>query len=155
MFTILAVTYLVASMQAPALTDRHGRRVLAAGALLLAAGHLALLLAVGETGIGGSIWGTGARPDARRGRHGPRHHAAVPMTVMATMAPEHAGATSGVLSTMQYVGSAIGVAVIGVLFYGDLSHGFAAAFQVSVGALAVTLTAVAVLARLLPATVRS
>ena len=34
------------------------------------------------------------------------------------MKPEHAGATSGVLATMQNVGTAIGVAVIGVVFYG-------------------------------------
>ena len=39
MFTILAVAYLLASMRAPALTERHGRRVLAVGALALAAGH--------------------------------------------------------------------------------------------------------------------
>ncbi len=153
-FTILAITYVVASMQAPALTERHGRRVLAAGALVLAAGHLALLLAVSDVGNGGSVWAlvpglmlVGAGMGLAI--------SAVPMIVMATMKPEHIGATSGVLSTMQFVGSAIGVAVIGVLFYGDLSHGFAAAFELSIGALAVTLTAVALLARLLPATVRS
>ncbi len=38
---------------------------------------------------------------------------------------------------MQNVGNAIGVAVIGVLFYGAVSHGFADAFEVSVIALAV------------------
>ena len=42
-FTILAVAYVVASAQAPALTERHGRRLLAAGALVLAAGHGLLL----------------------------------------------------------------------------------------------------------------
>jgi hypothetical protein len=65
------------------------------------------------------------------------------------------GATSGVLSTMQNVGNAVGVAVIGVLFYGAVSHGFAGAFQISVIALAVALTGVAALTRLIPATVRS
>jgi MFS family permease len=39
-FTILAGAYLVASLGAPALAVRHGRRVLAAGALALASGHL-------------------------------------------------------------------------------------------------------------------
>ncbi|HEY5397564.1 MAG TPA: MFS transporter [Trebonia sp.] len=153
-FTILAVTYVGTSMQAPALTERHGRRVLAIGALVLAAGHLALLLAVSEIGDGGSIWAlvpglmlVGAGMGLVI--------STVPAIVMATMKPEHVGATSGVLATMQYVGSAIGVAVIGVLFYGALKHGFASAFELSVGALAVTLTAVAALTRLLPATVRS
>jgi hypothetical protein len=49
------------------------------------------------------------------------------------------------LATMQNVGGALGVAVIGVLFYGALPHGLAPAFELNVGALAVTLTAVAAL----------
>jgi MFS family permease len=136
------------------LTVRHGRRVLAVGALVLAAGHLALLLAVADVGTGGSLWalvpglalvgagmGLGITPLAA--------------LVMASMKPEHVGSTSGVLTTMQNVGGALGVAVIGVLFYGMLPHGFAPAFELSVGALAVTSTAVAALTRLLPAPVRS
>lgn len=75
--------------------------------------------------------------------------------IMASMKPEHVGSTAGVLATMQNIGGALSVAVVGVLFYGDLSHGFAPSFELSVGALAVTLTAVAALTRLLPATVRS
>jgi hypothetical protein len=74
---------------------------------------------------------------------------------MAAAPPEHVGATSGVLSTMQNVGNAIGVAVVGVLFYGTVSHGFADAFQVSVIALAVALAGVAALTRFIPATVGS
>lgn len=153
-FTILAVAYLLTSMQAPALTERHGRRVLAVGALVLAAGHLSLALVVGDVGSGGSLlplvpglvlvgagMGLGITPLAA--------------LIMASMKPEHVGVTSGVLATMQNVGGALGVAVIGVLFYGRLSHGFASAFELSVGALAVTLTAVAALTRLLPAPVRS
>jgi MFS family permease len=153
-FTVLAVAYLIASMRAPALTERHGRRVLAIGALVLAAGHLALVLAVGDVGVGGSLaallpglilvgagMGLGITPLAS--------------LIMATTPPEHVGATSGALATMQNVGGALGVAVIGVLFYGALPHGFAPAFQLSVGALAVALVGVAALTRLLPATVRS
>ena len=68
--------------------------------------------------------------------------------IMAAAPPEHVGATSGVLATMQNVGNAIGVAVIGVLFYGALSHGFAGAFELSVVALAVVLIGVAALTRL-------
>ena len=45
-FTILAVAYLAASLGAPALATRHGRKVLAAGAVTLASGHVLLLLAV-------------------------------------------------------------------------------------------------------------
>ena len=43
--------------------------------------------------------------------------------IMAADKPEHLGATSGVLSTTQNVGNAIGVAVLGVLFYGAESPG--------------------------------
>ena len=153
-FTILAGTYLMASLRAPALTVRHGRSVLAAGAGLLAVGHLTLALTVADVGVGGSVlalapglalvgagMGLGITPLAS--------------LIMAAAPPQHVGATSGVLATMQNVGNAIGVAVVGVLFYGALSHGFAGAFQVSVIALAVALTGVAALTRLIPATVGS
>src|SRR5437764_753510 len=51
-FTILAVAYLVASMVAPALAESHGRRVLAAGALVLACGHAVLVGTVADIGAG-------------------------------------------------------------------------------------------------------
>ena len=37
--------------------------------------------------------------------------------------PEHAGAASGVVGTVMQVGGAIGIAVIGIVFYGALGHG--------------------------------
>jgi hypothetical protein len=42
--------------------------------------------------------------------------------------PEHAAAASGVLSTTQQAGGAIGVAVIGAVFYSALGHGYPHAF---------------------------
>jgi EmrB/QacA subfamily drug resistance transporter len=148
-FTILAVAYLAASLRAPALTERHGRRVLAVGALTLAAGHGLLAAGVGEVGTGGSVlalapglilvgagMGLGITPLAT--------------LIMAGMKPEHAGATSGVLATAQNVGNAIGVAVIGVLFFGAAGHGIGGAFQLSEIVLAGVLLAVVALTRLLP-----
>ena len=153
-FTILAGTYLMTSLRAPALTVSHGRGVLAVGAGMLAVGHLTLALTVADIGIGGSVMalapglalvgagmGLGITPLAA--------------LIMAAAPSRHVGATSGVLSTMQNVGNAIGVAVVGVLFYGALSHGFAGAFQISVIALAVALAGVAALTRLIPAQVGS
>jgi EmrB/QacA subfamily drug resistance transporter len=153
-FTILAGAYLLTSLGAPALTVRHGRRVLALGAGVLVVGHVTLALTVGDIGVGGSVlalapglalvgagMGLGITPLAT--------------LVMGAAPPEHLGATSGVLATMQNVGNAIGVAVVGVLFYGAVSHGFAGAFQVSVIALAVALAGVAALTRLIPAPVGS
>ncbi len=148
-FTILAASYLVASLMAPALTERHGRRVLATGALTLAAGHALLLATVAEIGTGGSVaalvpgltligagMGLGITPLAT--------------IIMSSMRPEQAGAASGALSTMQNVGNALGVAIIGVIFFGALHSGYAHAFELSLGALAAILLAAAALTRLLP-----
>jgi EmrB/QacA subfamily drug resistance transporter len=149
-FTILAASYLAASLRAPALTERHGRRVLAVGALTLVGGHGLLLAAVADVGVGGSIaalvpglvligagMGLGITPLAT--------------IIMSGMKPEQAGATSGVLATAQNVGNALGVAVIGVVFFGALQHGFAGAFELSLAVLAGTLAIVAALTRLLRA----
>lgn len=75
--------------------------------------------------------------------------------IMAGMRPEHAGATAGILATMQNVGNALGTAVLGVVFFGAVPGGFGVAFELSAGVLAATLIAVAGLTRLLPAPVAS
>jgi EmrB/QacA subfamily drug resistance transporter len=145
-FTVLAVAYVVTSARAQALA-RHGRRLIVAGALTLAAGHGLLLDAVltthalaalvpGMVLIGGGM-GLLIAPIAA--------------TVMAGVPPELAGAASGVLSTLQSVGNALGVAVVGALYFGALSHGPGHAFALCLGALALLLVAVAALARTLPA----
>ncbi len=152
-FTILAASYLIASLAAPALTERHGRRVLATGALVLASGHALLLAAVADVGTGGSLaillpgltligagMGLGITPLAA--------------IIMSSMEPDQAGAASGALSTMQNVGNALGVAIIGVIFFGALHSGFAPAFELSLAVLAAILVAVAALTRLLPAPAR-
>jgi len=41
----------------------------------------------------------------------------------------HAGSASGTLSAVQQVGGAIGIAIIGIVFFGQLSHGAAASFS--------------------------
>lgn len=51
---------------------------------------------------------------------------------------------------MQQVGNALGVALVGVLFFGVLGRGYALAFEVSVTAMGVLLSGVAALTRLLP-----
>jgi EmrB/QacA subfamily drug resistance transporter len=152
-FTILAASYLAASLKAPELAMRHGRRVIAAGALTLACGHAVTLATVGAVGVGGSVlalapgllligagMGLGIAPLAT--------------IIMSSMRPERAGAASSALATMQNVGNALGVSVIGVIFFGAVHHGFATAFELSLAALAAILMSVAVLTRLLPAPVR-
>ncbi len=156
-FTVLAIAYLAASMSAPRMAERHGRRVLAVGSLTLSSGHALLLATVAIVGVGGSVlalvpglllvgagMGLGIAPLAT--------------IILSGMRPEQAGSASGALSTMQQVGNALGVAIIGVIFFGALngipptaaSHHFATAFQLSLAALAAILLSVAVLTRLLP-----
>ena len=153
-FTVLAVAYLAASIAAPAMAERHGRRVLAVGSLTLSSGHAVLLVTVGIIGVGGSVlalipglllvgagMGLGIAPLAT--------------IILSGMRPEQAGSASGALSTAQQVGNALGVAIIGVIFFGALSSGFTKAFELSLAALAVILLGVAALTRLLPRTERA
>jgi len=143
-FSILAAAYLVASMKAASLVARWGRSVVVAGASLLAAGHVATLLAVelahGEIAalapgllLAGAGMGLCLAP--------------ITTLVLSGVDPQRAGAVSGLLSTMQQVGNAIGVAVIGVLFFG---RSYVTGFEISTAALAVLLLGVAGCARCLP-----
>jgi predicted MFS family arabinose efflux permease len=71
-------------------------------------------------------------------------------TVLASADPQRAGAVSGILSTMQQVGNALGVAITGVIFFDASRHGIAHAFQLSLIELALLLVAVALLSRPIP-----
>ena len=148
-FTILAAAYVAASMRAPSLLARHGRGVIGVGALVLAAGHALLLAAVSDIGVSGSLAmlvpgmllvGAGMGLVL----------APLASTILQSLEPEQAGAASGMLTTMQNVGNALGVAVTGVIFFGALHSGYAPAFELAVGELAVLLVGVAALTRLLP-----
>jgi MFS family permease len=148
-FTVLAVAYLFASMLAPALAGRRGRVVIALGAGVLAGGHLLLLAAVADIGTRGSIAalvpglvlvGTGMgfvlSPLAA--------------TILQTLDAARAGTATGMLTTMQNVGNALGVAVTGVIFFSALHHGYGHAFELAAGQLALLLLCVAALTRFLP-----
>lgn len=43
--------------------------------------------------------------------------------------PGHAGSASGILNAIQQVGAAVGIAIIGVIFFGQLNHGAYASFD--------------------------
>jgi EmrB/QacA subfamily drug resistance transporter len=152
-FTIMAIAYVAASAQAPALVLRFGRRLLTIGALVLASGHGLLLAAVAHVGVGGSIVplvpglvvigaGMGLL--------------LVPLTttILSSVDTRHAGGASGAVTTVQNVGGALGVAITGVVFFGALHGGYAHALELSLGELGALLLAVAALTRLLPATPR-
>ena len=149
-FTFLAAGYLITSFQAPALTMRFGRQVIAAGALTAALGDAALYLATTHAGGGGSVaWlfpgllllGAG------------QGLCITPLTttVLSHADPATAGSVAGALSTAQQVGNSVGVALTGVLFFGALSDGYGLAFERSALQMGVLLLAVAALTRLMPA----
>jgi predicted MFS family arabinose efflux permease len=71
-------------------------------------------------------------------------------TVLASATSEQAGALSGVLSTVQQVGNAVGVALIGLVFFGAAEADYGRALTESLAVLAALLAAVAVVARFLP-----
>jgi EmrB/QacA subfamily drug resistance transporter len=148
-FTILAATYLVASLRAPALTIRFGRTIVGVGAITLAAGHGLLVLAVQTYGTKGSL--AALVPGLLLVGAG-MGLCITPLTtvVLSSSSPERAGSVSGAMSTVQQVGNALGVAVTGIIFFDGLSHGYERAFSWSLVELAALLVGVALLSRLLP-----
>jgi EmrB/QacA subfamily drug resistance transporter len=148
-FTIVAAAYLIGSAKAPALSARYGRTVVTAGAVLLAIGHLALMLATTEVGVGGSVL-TLAPGLLFAGVGMGLCITALTTTVLSDADPQQAGAVSGALSSVQQIGNAVGVAVIGLIFFGGLGSGYAHAFDMSLIALAGLLGVLAVLSRFLP-----
>ncbi len=148
-FTILAASYLVVSLRAPALTARFGRDLVLVGALVVAGGDVALYLFVGHFGGGGPL-GLMAPGLALVGAGQGLAITPLTTTVLSHATLENAGTVTGVLSTMQQVGNALGVAVTGVVFYGALGGGYSKAFGRSLVELAALLVGVALLTRLLP-----
>ncbi len=114
-YTPAAVTFFVFSMIASRIVPKYGRRVLEVGSVVLAAGYLltAILLLSGPRltpllvipalmvqSVGGGLLIT-------------------PLlnTVLSRISPETVGMASGALSTAQQVGGALGVAVVGAVFF--------------------------------------
>jgi EmrB/QacA subfamily drug resistance transporter len=151
-FTALALGYFATSMRAHLIAARLGHQTVALGALVMALG-LGLLWGGAEL-IGDSagalrvLWlvpglvvdGVGMGL------------VIAPLTgaVLTRVTPELVGAASGVLTTLQQVGSAVGVAALGIVFYGALGGGYAHAFGVGVLVLALLELALAGLMQLLP-----
>lgn len=103
---------------------RHGRGVLVAGAVLLAAGtlvvDLAVTLAAGDAAGGVSPWHL--MPGLAVAGSGLGLLVVPLLTVVLAGAPRaDGGAVSGVFSTVQQLGGAIGIAVIGAVFFARLS----------------------------------
>ncbi|WP_460792895.1 DHA2 family efflux MFS transporter permease subunit [Micromonospora sonneratiae] len=145
-FAPMGAGYLAASLLASRLVARFGRQVIALGGLTRALGLAALLVMVAQDSpiswlvpaliIDGIGMGLALAP--------------IMGTVLARVAPHHAGAAAGALTTAQQVGGAIGVGIVGIVFYGSLSAGVAQAFQHSLVYLIAITVALAGLVQLLP-----
>jgi MFS family permease len=137
------------------LAQRYGRVVLAVGAVLMAAGLAGVALGVAHVTVAGSPWaivpglvvaGLGLAL------------LVIPLVnvVLAAVPAEVAGGASGLFGTAQQLGGAVGVAIIGTMFFSDAGrHSFAAAFThtapYAIGAFALC----ALLSLLLPGTART
>ncbi|WP_214415989.1 MFS transporter [Sphaerisporangium fuscum] len=155
-YTPAAVTFFVFSMVASRLVPRYGRRVLQTGAIVLALGYAATAAAL----IGGLPFTPGVIIPTLMLQSVGGGLIITPSlnAVLARISPEDAGIASGVLSTAQQIGAALGVAIIGVVYFGSLSasaadraaaagHAFAMSSIFTFAAAAVAV----VLVRLLPA----
>ena len=153
-FTILGLGYLATSMSATHLTRWLGRRSLAFGALAMAVGLGLLYVIVSEIGASGPIILL-APALLLDGAGMGLVVAPLTSTVLAGLPPRHAGAAAGVLSAMLQVGNSLGVAIIGIIFYGALAFGsvppntYPHAFDVSLIYLAFLALATAALVQLL------
>jgi predicted MFS family arabinose efflux permease len=146
--------FLGASVFASKLARRLGKQVLAIGMLIQVVGLVLMHVTVAHVGVTGSIalltpalliFGAGSGLVM----------APLASIVLAGVTPQHAGTGSGVLSTALQVGNALGVAIIGIVFYDKLGAvatlpAFPAAFNLSVVYLTLLGVLVAVLVQFLP-----
>lgn len=125
-FGAMAAVFFAASMAAPALSKRFGRPPIAAGALLLAAGH-GLGAAVVSLKLPGGVYALWPGL-VLQGMGLGMVMAPLVSFVLEGLSVQHAGAAAGVLASMQQVGNSLGVALIGILFYAaPVRQGYAAA----------------------------
>jgi MFS family permease len=152
-FTSLAVGFFATSMAGARLARRFGGKPpIAFGALVLAAGHaLQFVNVVGWLGHSHVVaWMVPLL--LLQGAGLGMVMAPLVSTVLAGLPPQHAGVASGVLSMVQQASNALGVALIGILFYGRLGNapdaaGYASAFGVALMYLMVSALVVAMLHR--------
>jgi EmrB/QacA subfamily drug resistance transporter len=153
--TSFALGTIITAPMSEGLGPKFGRQVLVLGALLLAAGTAGLWLAAQHAQHvqhGVSAWQL-APPLLISGMG--LGLLVVPLinVVLVAVPADQAGSASGLFSTAQQLGGAVGVAVISSVFFGWLpGHGFAAAFGRSAPYAVVGYLACAGLCLLLPKT---
>lgn len=124
-FSALGLGYLISSLGAARFVRWLGRRALTIGAVVMALGLALMLMTVAAAGSHGAI--LLLTPALLVDGLGMGLVLAPLFSItLAGLPAQHAGAASGVLATMQQVANALGVAIIGIIYYGALAHGSAA-----------------------------
>lgn len=152
--TVLAFSvgsFLVAPV-ADSLARRYGRLVLATGGLLMALGVGGIVLGADHVGTGSNPWpvipglvvaGVGLSL------------LVIPLVnvVLAAAPQEVAGGAGGTFSTAQQLGGALGVAVVGAVFFSEVeSHSLTTSFEHAVPVVMALFLVAAMLALVLPGT---
>jgi EmrB/QacA subfamily drug resistance transporter len=152
--TLLAFSigsFLLAPMAVP-LAQKHGRRILSIGGLLMAAGVLGVVIGASHVGAGSDPWPV--VPGLVVAGMG-LSLLIIPLVnvVLAAVPHEVAGGAGGMFSTSQQLGGALGVAVVGTAFFSQLEgHSFTEAFKHSAPVAIGLFLAAALLALVLPRT---
>ncbi|OIV36161.1 hypothetical protein BIV57_17770 [Mangrovactinospora gilvigrisea] len=133
MFAVLNVGFLLTSTRQAKLTTRHGVKVAVWGALILAIGY-AVLAVSGTTG-GTHGWLIMAAGLILAGAGQALANGALTSSVTATVEGHHAGATAGVLMTVQEAAGPVGVALLGVVYFATWGGFTAALAAMSLAAL--------------------
>jgi MFS family permease len=149
-----AGSFILAPVAVP-LAQRYGRAVLAIGGVLMAAGAGGVVAGASHVTVAGSPWPI--VPGLAVAGLG-LSLLVIPLVnvVLAAVPAEVAGGAAGLFSTAQQLGGAIGVAVIGTVFFGAAAgHSFEAAFTRTAPYVLGAFALCAVLALLLPRTART
>jgi EmrB/QacA subfamily drug resistance transporter len=152
--TLLAFSvgsFLLAPVAVP-LAQRHGRWILSLGGVLMAVGVLAVLVGASHVGTGSDPWPV--VPGLVLAGAG-LSLMVIPLVnvVLAAVPQEVAGGAGGIFSTAQQLGGALGVALVGTVFFTQLeSHPFTEAFKHTVPVVIGLFLAAALLALALPRT---
>jgi predicted MFS family arabinose efflux permease len=143
-------SFLVAPFAVP-LAQRWGRLVLAGGSLLMAAGTAGIGVGAHHVGTGTGPWPL--VPGLLVAGAGLSLLVIPLVNVVLAAVPAHAaGGASGLFGTAQQIGGAVGVAVMGTIFFGDLGGGsFKGAFLGVLPYLVAVYVAAAALCLALPA----
>ncbi|MET7408728.1 MFS transporter [Streptomyces parvulus] len=147
-----------AGVSVQVLVPRFGRKVLQAGALVMAAGVLLYIWESGHYGLGIASWQM-ALPLAVMGVGMGLIVAPLTDAVLSQVPREHAGAASGLINTVQQMGNALGLGLVSVVFFGAMGDhldpagvgpAYADAFRNALGWVAAVLAVIFLLMFALP-----